>query len=111
MENTTNFIKFENNDIFTAAGTGSASTLTFDEDFTVEPVASKSDNAPTHRLLGKSPKGYPIQIGAIWKNKSKAGEDYLTLHIRDHNFRANLGQMAGQDEPALQAIIPWDKRD
>ena len=49
---TTNCIKFTSADIETAKGVGSISTLTFDLDITVEPVASTNPMAPTHRVLG-----------------------------------------------------------
>ncbi|MDE4142131.1 hypothetical protein PXK17_18550 [Phaeobacter gallaeciensis] len=49
---TTNCIKFTRADIETAKGVGSISTLTFDLDITVEPVASTNPMAPIHRVLG-----------------------------------------------------------
>jgi uncharacterized protein (DUF736 family) len=48
---TTNCIKFTSEDIETAKGIGSISTLTFDLDITVEPVASSNPMAPMHRVL------------------------------------------------------------
>ncbi len=51
----TNCIKFTSADIETAKGIGSISTLTFDLDITVGPVASSNPMAPTHRVLGRSP--------------------------------------------------------
>ena len=56
---TTNCIKFTSADIETAKGVGSISTLTFDLDITVEPVASTNPMAPTHRVLGRSPRRSP----------------------------------------------------
>ena len=56
---TTNCIKFESADIEAAKGVGSISTLTFDIDITVEPVTSDNPMAPTHRVLGRSPRGSP----------------------------------------------------
>ena len=60
---TTNCIKFTSADIETAKGTGSISTLTFDLDITVEPVASTNPMAPTHRVLGRSPRGKLVECG------------------------------------------------
>ena len=60
---TTNCIKFTSDDIETAKGVGSISTLTFDLDITVEPVASSNPMAPTHRVLGRSPRGKLVECG------------------------------------------------
>jgi len=73
------------------------------------PVTSDNDKAPTHRLDGRSPAGHRIDCGAIWKNISReTGKPYLSLDIPSRNFKANLGQAAGQDDPAVKAIIPWN---
>ena len=98
---TTNCIKFTSADIETAKGVGSISTLTFDLDITVEPVASTNPMAPTHRVLGRSPRGKLVECGGIWKKQNKeTGADYYTLTIRDHGFNANLGKAAnGRDDP------------
>ena len=110
--NTTNCIKFTSADIETAKGVGSISTLTFDLDITVEPVASSNPMAPTHRVLGRSPRGKLIECGGIWKKQNKeTGADYYTLTIRDHGFNANLGKAANQDDLSLQAVIPWGPKD
>jgi uncharacterized protein (DUF736 family) len=93
---TTNCIKFTSDDIETAKGIGSISTLTFDLDITVEPVASSNPMAPTHRVLGRSPRGKLVECGGIWKKQNKdTGSDYFTLTVRDHAFNANLGKAAG----------------
>ena len=44
---TTNCIKFTSEDIETAKGVGSISTLNFDLDITVEPIASSNPMAAT----------------------------------------------------------------
>ena len=109
---TTNFIKFETGDIETARGAGSISTLTFDIDISVEPIASDNPMAPTHRVLGRSPRGRLVECGGIWKKQNRdTGADYFTLTIRDHGFNANLGKAANQDDAALQAVIPWGPKD
>jgi uncharacterized protein (DUF736 family) len=109
---TTNCIKFTSTDIETAKGVGSISTLTFDLDITVEPVASTNPMAPTHRVLGRSPRGKLVECGVIWKKQNKAnGAYYYTLTIRDHGFNGNLGKAAKQDDLSLQAVIPWGPRD
>lgn len=99
---TTNCIKFTSADIETAKGVGSISTLTFDLDITVEPVASVNPMAPTHRVLGRSPRGKLVECGGIWKKQNKeTGADYYTLTIRDHGFNANLGKAANQNDLSL----------
>jgi uncharacterized protein (DUF736 family) len=109
---TTNCIKFTSDDIETAKGIGSISTLTFDLDITVEPIASSNPMAPTHRVLGRSPRGKLVECGGIWKKQNKdTGADYFTLTVRDHAFNANLGKAASQDDMSLQAIIPWGPKE
>ena len=66
---TTNCIKFTSADFETAKGVGSISTLTFDLDITVEPSANPM--APTHRVLGRSPRGKLVECGGIWKKQNK----------------------------------------
>lgn len=109
--NITNFIQFESDDIENAKGKGLISTLDRDMDITVVPFASEKPNAPTHRVYSKSPRGYDIEVGAIWKRKNKEdGGEYLNLSIKRLGYQANLGRMAGQDDPALQAVIEWEPR-
>ena len=109
---TTNCIKFESANIETSKGTGSISTPTFDIDITVEPVASGNPMAPTHRVLGRSPRGRLVECGGIWKKQNRdTGADYFTLSIRDYSFNANLDKAANQDDPSMQAVIPWGPKD
>ncbi len=109
---TTNCIKFDGTDIETATGVGSISTLTFDIDITVEPMTSVNTKAPTHRVLGRSPRGRLVECGGIWKKQSReTGDDYFTLTIRDFGFNANLGKAAHQDDASLQAVIPWGPKE
>ena len=90
---TTNCIKFNNDNIETATGTGSISTLTFDLGITVEPITSDNPLAPTHRVLGRSPRGKLVECGGIWKKQNKeTGADYFTLTVRDYSFNDNLSK-------------------
>ena len=61
----TNCFKSTSAHIETAKGVGSISTLTIDLDITVEPVASANPMAPTHRVLGRSPRGKLVECGGI----------------------------------------------
>ncbi|MGB7244040.1 MAG: DUF736 family protein, partial [Sulfitobacter sp.] len=80
---TTNCIKFEGTDIETSKGVGSISTLTFDIDITVEPISSDHPMAPTHRVLGRSPRGRLVECGGVWKKQNRdTGADYFTVTIR-----------------------------
>lgn len=107
-----NCIKFENTNIEKAKGVGSISTLKFDIDITAEPVVSDNPMAPTHRVLGRSPRGRLVECGGIWKKRNReTGADYFTLTIRGFSFNANLGKAASQDDPTLQAVIPWGPKD
>ena len=109
---TTNSIKFASADIETAKDVGSISTLTFDIDITVEPVTSDNPMAPTHRVLGRSPRSRLVECGGILKKQSRdTGADYFTRTIRDFGFNANLGKAANQEDDALQAVIPWGPKE
>ena len=107
----TNFIKFENDNIETAKGKGTISTLKFDLEIMVEPLQSDNPKAPTHRVWGKSPNGHQVECGGIWKKVSQEDKEYFTLSIRDHRFNANLGIAAFQDEVSMQAVIPWTPQE
>ncbi|WP_420337163.1 DUF736 family protein [Roseibium sp.] len=103
-----NILHFENDELIGSKATGTIATLDWDLTIEAEPVTSGNDKAPTHRLYGRSPAGHRIDCGAIWQNVSKeTGKPYLSLDIPSRSFKANLGQAAGQDDPAVQAIIPW----
>ena len=109
---TTNCIKFESTDIETSKGVGSISTLTFDIDISVEPITSDNPLAPTHRFLGRSPRGRLVECGGVWKKQNRdTGADYFTVTIRDFGFNANLGKAANQEDPTLQAVIAWGPKD
>ncbi|MGR3662592.1 MAG: DUF736 family protein [Paracoccaceae bacterium] len=103
-------MRFINDNIETAKGTGSISTLSLE--INVEPITSDNPLAPTHRVLGRSPLGQLVECGGVWKKQNKdTGADYFTLTIRDHAFNANLGITARQDDASLQAIIPWSPKE
>lgn len=78
-----------------------------------EPRSSNT-NRPLYRVFGRSPKGTPIEIGAIWERKSReTGNVYLSLHIRDtgvegREYNGNIGRLPGantsSDDPVLAII-------
>jgi len=109
MNTATNFIKFDSDNIENSAGSGRISTLTNDLTIKVMPINNpKSDKTPTHRIYSKSPAGFDIQVGGIWKNKSQQGKEYFSITLKAIDFRANLGRYPEQDDESLQAIIEWD---
>ncbi len=104
--------QFISDDIETAKGVGSISTLTFDLDITIEPIASTNPMASTHRVLGCSPRCKLVECGGILKKQNKdTGFNYFTLTVRDHTFNANLVKAASQDDMPLQANIPWGLKE
>ncbi|MEM8863323.1 MAG: DUF736 family protein [Chloroflexota bacterium] len=109
--NITNFIQFGEKDFDTSNGEGRVSTLHTDVDLIARPFSSSNDKAPTHQLYGKSPAGYEIEIGGIWKKKNLQGGDYYTLSIPSMNFNANLGRYPNQEDESLQAIIEWSPQN
>lgn len=113
MTNTkiTNFIQFNGNNIATATGTGRFSSLTHDIELKAVPFTSDNPDAPTHRVFGKSPAGYELEVGGIWQGKNQQGGVKYTLHVKPLRLNANLGRFPGQDDETLQAIIPWEDRN
>ena len=80
---TNNCINFEGTDIETSKGVGSISTLTFDIDINFEPINSVNPMAPTHRVLGRSPRGRLVECGGVWKKQNRdTGADYRPDAIR-----------------------------
>ena len=75
---TTNCIKFMNDNIETAKGTGSISTLSFDLDVTVERINSDNPLAPTHRVLGRSPRGAGNWSSVVVSGRSRTRTQALT---------------------------------
>lgn len=107
MTKMTNFIQFDADDLDTAKGAGLISTLDRDLEVTVVPFTSENPKAPTHRVLGKSPRGFDVEVGGIWKKKNREGGTYYNISIPPMEFNGNLGRLAGQDDERLQAVIPW----
>lgn len=111
MTDLTNFIKFDSDDIETAEGKGLISTVERDLEIEAIPFTSDNEKAPTHRVFARSPRGFKLEVGGIWKKIGKAKErEYFTLSIRRMGFNANLGKYPEQDDMSLQAIIEWDPR-
>lgn len=91
---------------------GSIATLTFDLVISVEPVTSDNPMAPTFRVLERSPRGRLVKCGGIWRMQNQeTGADCYTLTIRDHEFNANLGHAAHQDDQILRAAILWGPKE
>jgi len=108
----TNFIQFDSEDLDTASGKGRISTLTDDIDIEVVPFNSENRDAPTHRVFAKSPRGFNIEVGGIWRKAKADGEGFKrNLSIRRLNYNANLGRFGGQDDPSLQAVLEWEPRN
>lgn len=90
----TNGLKFENADIEHAKGLGSIPKLTFDDDITVEPIARSSPMAPTHGVLGCSPRCRPVECGGIWDQRNRdIGADHFLLTIRVFGINANPAKL------------------
>lgn len=79
----------------------------------IDPDARNS-NRPLYRVFGRSPKGTPIEIGAIWERKNREnGNTYLSLQIRDtgvegREYNGNIGRLPGShtsNDDLLLAII------
>lgn len=78
----TNGIKFVGADTEHAKGVGSKPKLTFDDDMTVESIASGSPIAPTHGVLGCSARCRPVECGGVWNQRNRDfGADHFFLTI------------------------------
>ena len=107
-EQITNFIQFDADNHDESQGKGRISTITKDLPIEVEPFTSDNPKAPVLRVYSRSPAGHRIEIGGIWRRDRADGSGtHLTLTVPGLALRANLGRMAGQDDPNLMAIIPW----
>lgn len=112
MNDLTNFIKFDSDDIETATGKGLISTIERDMEIEAIPYASDNEKAPTHRLYARSPRGFRLEVGGIWKKYGKTNDrDYFSLSIKRLAYNANLGKFPDQDDASLQAIIEWEPRE
>lgn len=87
-------------------------------DFEFEAVhneaANTDDRQPRYRVMGRSPKGTPVEIGAIWERRSQDnGRTYLSIGIRDtglegREFNGNIARRPGpntSDADLVQSII------
>jgi len=90
---------------------GRFKTLTLDHALLITPNAEKTqDGQPDYRVYGAG-----IEIGAGWNRQSrKSGEDYVSLSLATPEFGpqtlyANLGRLAGSDDPDKFAMI-WNPR-
>lgn len=111
MNDLTNFIKFDSDNLETASGKGMISTVERDLEIEAVPFESDNEKAPTHRIFARSPRGFRLEVGGIWKKRGKTlDRDYFTLSIKRMAFNANLGKYPDQDDLSLQSIIEWDPR-
>ncbi len=80
--------------------TGNIASLDFDYPIILEPVEGEKANgkAPDYRVLGKSPGGTPIDLGAGWSKTSLAKNAYVSFTVdlgRCGAFNLNLVSMNG----------------
>lgn len=65
---------------------------------------SKSDNAPTHRLMvGRA------EIGAGWTKVSNEGREYLGLKIDDPSFTAPIYANLFEDQDGSGYSLIWSR--
>ena len=107
MTDLTNFVRIDGNKLL-----GNVATLTFDIDFTGEPVASDNPDAPKYRIFAKSPRGRRIEVGAVWQNLNREDKPYYSISLNTGlgRFYANLGRYPGQEEDNVFAVIEQTRR-
>jgi uncharacterized protein (DUF736 family) len=54
-----------------AVGKGLISTIERDLDIAAVPFSSDNEKAPTHRVYAKAPRGHDIEVGGIWKRRTR----------------------------------------
>jgi uncharacterized protein (DUF736 family) len=79
----------------------------------LQPIPKTGPNAPDYRLYGVGTGGHLFEAGAAWRKARQDGSgEYVSLKIDYPELAeaiyATLGQMAGQDDPDLFAII-WNR--
>lgn len=95
------------------AYTGSITIKSYGGKAFLQPIRRTSDSAPDFRLYGVGDRGNTFEAGAAWTRTRKDGAgDYVSLKIDfpelPQPIYATLGQMAGQDDPDVMAII-WNR--
>jgi uncharacterized protein (DUF736 family) len=79
----------------------------------LQPVEKTSPNAPDFRLYGVGNGGHLFEAGAAWRKTRQDGTgEYVSVKIDYPELAeaiyATLGQMAGQDDPDVFALI-WNR--
>lgn len=92
------------------AFTGRAASLDFDVNITILPITGKTkDTAPDYRVIGKSPRGMDVEIGAGWNKTSQAKKPYVSV-TADFGFGdMNLNLVQRQD--GTFTLIPYADRE
>lgn len=90
----------------TGAYTGNLKTLSVSAAIEITPVKKKvAPNGPDFMITCRG-----IEVGAAWKRKGeRSGKEYVSCSFTAPEFGnalyANLGKMAGQDDPDVFALI------
>lgn len=102
MTDLTNFVNIDGDKL-----TGNIATLAFDIDFRGEAITSENPDAPRFRLFARSPRGRPIEVGALWENLNREEKPYYSVSIDTGygRYYANLGRYPRQDDENLYAVI------
>jgi uncharacterized protein (DUF736 family) len=79
----------------------------------LQPIQKTRPNAPDFRLYGVGNGGHLFEAGAAWSKSRQDGTgEYVSLKIDYPELAepiyATLGQMAGQDDPDVFAVI-WNR--
>ncbi len=87
--------------------TGNIASLDFDYPIILEPAEGEKANgkSPDYRVLGKSPGGTSIDLGAGWSKNSQAKNNYVSFTVdlgRCGAFNLNLVLMN-----RVFAVIEW----
>ena len=82
--------------------------LTFDVTVTLtdNPFKTK-DTHPDFAVNAKSPSGREIRVGSAWSQKSKAGNEYLSLALDIAGSRVRVNALPTKKDAGILQLVPW----
>lgn len=89
--------------------TGDITTLVLQRaKVTFRPVDKNGDKEPDYRITDESG-GTTAELGAAWKRRSRAGEDYLSVVLDDPSLPAPLNAALIFDGDTGKATLIWSR--
>ena len=91
---------------------GFVADLAFDMDVRLVKNPRKTQEShPDFLIMGQSPKGRTIEVGAGWQKRSEAENDYISLGFKTLGRKVNCNAVTTPDcEDGELAILPFSDR-